>query len=83
MQPAANQLLERVTTRLTVDLHPSKLSSVYDGVHEHLNGLLLQCVRCFSNLQGATTSRPRPALALPTAHRLSLIPFFMQMVQIQ
>lgn len=35
-------MLQHVKTLLTIDIHPSKLACVLEGVREHLNGLLLQ-----------------------------------------
>jgi hypothetical protein len=41
--PGANApLLERVRAVFAVDLHPSRLQDVAQGVREHLNGMLLQ-----------------------------------------
>jgi hypothetical protein len=34
--------LHRIRARLVLDLHPSKLAAVAEGVREYLNGLLLQ-----------------------------------------
>ena len=39
MDPAA---LQRARARFTIDLHPSKLAEVEEGVREHLNKLLLR-----------------------------------------
>lgn len=50
IEMAANdELLESVKTRLSINLHPSKLASVLEGVQEHLNGLLLQWVVLFAS----------------------------------
>ena len=34
--------LERLRTKLTIDLHPSKLANPGEGVHAHLTSLLLR-----------------------------------------
>ena len=34
--------LERLKARFTIDLHPSKLAGVKEGVKAHLNSLLLR-----------------------------------------
>ena len=34
--------LERLRTKLTIDLHPSKLASPVEGVRAHLSSLLLR-----------------------------------------
>ena len=39
------EVLVRVSTKLTLDLHPSKTSDILQGVREQLNSMLIKYVQ--------------------------------------